>query len=357
MKVLDVLNYDECENLIKINKAFIKKEEIVDEISLCTYSYRLASYSDFINNRGSRNVRGITFRSDTKELLALPLHKFWNLNENPAVSSEILKNKQILRVTEKYDGSLIYFYLLNGILHAKTKMNCYAEQADWAMNIVKSNSNLESAIVFAINNNYTPIFEFISPRNKIVITYTKEELRFIGMRNMKDGSYNFENIFDVLPVDYFSIDSLESAINKAKNYSGHEGFVVTFSDYDMVKIKTEEYCNLHHLRDNIFNENILANAILHEKLDDIKSVFEHDDNLLSYMINFEKRVVDKYNFIVSSAEKFFNDNRNLIRKDFAIKARKFLGPTEFNLAMNLYVNGKIDEEKFKFKFINEKMWR
>lgn len=356
MDFKNIPTYDECMALVKSKESFIVKKEIVDHVHVATFSYRLASYSDFMLPK-ARNLRGLMFREDTKELLAIPLHKFWNLDENPSSEFSKLKDKKIIRVTEKYDGSLIYFYLLNGVLHAKTKMNCYAEQADWAMDIVNSNVELKSAIVAAINSKYTPMFELVSPRNQIVIMYTHEELRFIGMRSMVDGSYNFENLPGVLPVDYFTMDSLESVVNVVQNYDGHEGFVITFEDGDMIKIKTNEYYNLHHLRDGVLNENCLVDMILNEKFDDAKKVFSNDINLQKYILDVESKVIKLYNYYISSANKFYEDNADHDRKDYAIKAKNSLDSTVFGLAMGLYTHGKIDEVKFKAKFISDRMWK
>jgi len=356
MDFKNIPTYDECMALVKSKESFIVKREIVDHVHVATFSYRLASYSDFTLPK-ARNLRGLMFREDTKELLAIPLHKFWNLDENPSSEFSVLKNKKIFRVTEKYDGSLIYFYLLNGVLHAKTKMNCYAEQADWAMDIVNSNPVLKSAIIKAINDKFTPMFELVSPRNQIVILYTKEELRFIGMRSMVDGSYVFENLPGVLPVDYFTMDSLESIVNVVQNYDGHEGFVVTFEDGDMVKIKTNEYYNLHHLRDGVLNENVLVDMILNEKFDDAKKVFSNDPNLSKYIAEIESAVVSKYNHFISVSNDFYVENQDLARKDFAIKAKSELNEICFGLAMSMYVHGKIDEVKFKIRFVNDKLWK
>lgn len=356
MDFKNIPTYDECMALVKSKESFIVKKEIVDHVHVATFSYRLASYSDFMRPK-ARNLRGIMFREDTKELLAIPLHKFWNLDENPVSEFSVLKDKKIFRVTEKYDGSLIYFYMLNGVLHAKTKMNCYAEQADWSMDIVNKNPELKSAIIKAINDKFTPMFELVSPRNQIVIMYTKEELRYIGKRSMIDGSYNFDNMEGVLPVDYFTMDSLESVVNVVQKYDGHEGFVITFEDGDMIKIKTDEYYNLHHLRDGVLNENCLVDMILNEKFDDAKKVFSNDPNLLKYISEVETLVVNLYNHYISSATKFYEDNIDLDRKGFAVKAKSVLDPTVFGLVMSLYVHGKIDEAKFKTKFISDRMWK
>jgi len=350
-------SYDECIDIINSNPGFVMKEEIIHGIPIVSFTYRLALIDDFKAYRGARNLRGITFRGDTKELIALPLHKFWNLNENEYTQLDVIKNKKILRVTEKYDGSLVYFFMLGSRLYCKTKFNSAADQAYWAMNIVECDPTLKNSIIKLIKNNYTPIFELISPRNQVVIPYTDEKLKYICARSMVDGTYDFNYIEGCDLVGEFCLDDVNNIINTVKNFYGHEGFVVVFDDQDMVKVKNEEYLKLHKIKSNILNENTVARLALDEELDDIKnSLFSAELDILEYVCNLEKKVFNSYNNFIRNAQKFYELNKNLTRKDYAIKAQNELDRTSFGLSMELYVNGTINEDKFKEIFINKKLW-
>ncbi|MDD3263453.1 MAG: RNA ligase [Candidatus Nanoarchaeia archaeon] len=354
---LNIPTYDECMSLVESNPdAFITKDENVDGIDVTTFGYRLASYSDFTLN-GARNMRGITFRKDTKKLIALPFHKFFNYNENPYTMDESIKNKNIVRITEKYDGSLIYFFIINGKLYAKTKMNCFSEQSEWAMKIVENISLLKKGIIDLINKGFTPMFEFISPRNQIVILYSSEELVYLGARNMNTGEYNFEyKMKDCKNAEYLPFDSIETLNKILKDYYGHEGVVVTFEDGDMVKFKTSEYFNLHKVKENIYNEKAIANLILNEKIDDIKAAFSTSKELVDYIEDMEFKIKKHYFKLINHAQKFYNFNKELDRKNYAINGQKELSKIEFGLAMEFYLNGMYDIEKFKERFIDKKMW-
>lgn len=351
-----VPSYGECVDIVVNNPCFIKKDEIVDGIPITTFAYRLATAEDFCC-KGARNLRGITFREDTKEILALPLHKFWNLGENQCTEINTVRNKNILRVTEKYDGSLVYFFMINGELCCKTKLNSFSEQAIIAMDIVEENDVLKKSIIELIQNGYTPMFEYISPQNQIVIKYDDEDLKYIGARNMTDGTYDFDPIEGSDPVETFNLDNIDEVINIAKDYSGHEGFVVVFDDHDMVKIKTSEYFKLHKIRENILNESVLAELILNENLDDIKyTLFSSESDLLNYIECFEKKVVDRYNQLINAAQRYYETYRHLDRKTYAITAQQELDRTSFGLAMELYAKGSIDEKNFKQFFLAKKLW-
>ena len=357
MNFTHIPSFDECVNMTKNKDIFIRKDEVLDGVPIATFSYRLASCKDFYGVKGSFNMRGITFNSDTKELLALPLHKFWNLNENEFVTDKIFNNKKILHVSEKYDGSLVYFFVLNDKLFCKTKMNCYAEQACWAMSIVDKNSDLKDFIVKQIRNGFTPMFEFVSPRNQIVVLYSREELKYICSRNMYSGLYDFNN-YNLDSVDKYSFSDVEKIMNVINNSDkNREGFVVVFEDHSMIKIKTTEYFNLHKIRENIYNENALAEMILNEKIDDAKNFFKEDSELLEYINNFESDVINRYNFFKQSASSYFKNNKDLNRKEYAIKAKSVISDISFPLAMELYTNGEINEDKYTERFLSRKLWK
>ena len=349
--------YEECLSIADSSASFVAKREELDGVPIVSFAYRLILLEDFAKFKGARNLRGITFREDTGELVALPFHKFWGLNENEYTQLDRVKCKGILRVTEKYDGSLVYFFMLSGKLYCKTKLNSFSEQAARAMSIVEENRALRDSIVELIRGSYTPLFEYIAPTNQVVIPYAEERLKYICSRSMKDGTYNFDYFEGCDPVDTLLLESLDSVVSMVKDYRGHEGLVVVFKDHDMVKVKTEEYIQLHKVASNILNESTLAYLILTESLDDAKNtLLSANSNLLEYVSSFERKVVNSYNKFVKAAENFYKLNRELTRKDYAVKAQAELDQTSFGLAMELYSKGKVDESKFREKFVNKKLW-
>lgn len=362
MNILDftyVPTFDECCRMTRSRKdIFIKKDELIDnKYRIATFSYRLAMIDDFVHFNGSRNMRGITFLTDTKELIALPLHKFWNVNENAYTQIKDVKEKPILRVTEKYDGSLIYFFMIENNLYCKTKMNSFSDQAIWAMELVNNNLKLKTEIINLIKLNLTPIFEFISPRNQIVIFYESESLKYICSRNMFEGTYVFDNILNSEVVDHYDFNNIDRLNEKIKNYEGHEGFVIIFDDHDMVKIKSEDYMDLHKTRSSILNEKSLVKYILNEEIDDIKSnFFTQDSNMIEYINEFQKKVTKRFNIYLSNVNNYYLKNKHLERKDYAILGQKELNRVEFGLAMECYYNGEINMNKFKEIFVNKKLW-
>lgn len=346
----------DCYSLLESN-VFIFKEENVDNNDIITFSYRLANYSDFTKNY-ARNLCGITFNKNTGELLSLPFHKFFNYNECPFSTFENIKDKKIIKIREKADGSLIQFFMINDVLYCKTKMTCFSEQALWAMDLVNNNKNLKNEIVNKIQNGFTPLFEFVSPRNRIVINYSTEELIYLGSRNMATGEYDltpFKNCKNIYCYDIKN--NINDILEIVNNFNNKEGVVIVFDDGDMVKIKTKDYVLLHRTKDSIFNENTLVELIISEKLDDIKSLFSQDKNIINYINSMEAIVKKEYNFYINEAEKFYTINKNLSRKDFAIKGQEELNKIIFSLAVNLFAKNEIDYTKYNYKFVSDKLWK
>ena len=71
----------------------------------------------------------------------------------------------------------------------------------------------------------------------------------------------------------------------------------------------------------------------------------------------EQIVKTEYNYYINEAEKFYFSNKNLSRKDFAIKGQKELNKAIFSLAINLYAKNEIDYAKYNYKFISDKLWK
>jgi len=185
---------------------FYKKEYNVGGYKVVVFNYFLCGYNMFANPIKDRpevnafDMRGVTFvfNSDGtlhKKFLMLP--KFFNLNEVENTQYYTLKDKKIKTITVKEDGSLIAFMQLpNGKIFAKTLGGFDNDQVHAAMEIYNNDINLQIIIDELLKRYCTPLFEYVSFNNKIVLNYKETQLRFIGLRNNINHSYvsfsNFE---------------------------------------------------------------------------------------------------------------------------------------------------------------------
>lgn len=319
-----------CETYDNFN--FSKSEYLIDGYKLVTFKYFLCDFSDFENplkdipEVHAYDMRGMTFvfnkdGSEYKRFLMLP--KFFNLNQVEDTQYDKIKNKKIDNVSIKEDGSLIGFINLpNGKLVPKTIGSFDNEQTEGALKIINNNELLKEFIKNLLDFNFTPLFEYVSWDNRIVLKYSKPELRFIGARHNASGIFNnghkinemlkaagtecptsvIENITDV---------TLDELIEKSKIEEDKEGWVVEFEDGQMIKIKTDWYFNLHGIRTmNIFREDYVIRNYLEETLDDVVSQLDEKEDLdafkfiervklavnnkIGYIDEYVKVSVDKY---------------------------------------------------------------
>ena len=342
--------YSDCVNLVESNVAFIKKIDVVNDIPVASFKYKLASYGDFISTPFARNMRGITFREDTEELLALPYFKFFNYNENPLTESSKVDKWNINKIRDKLDGSLVYYYQLDGEVMAKTTMSCESSMAVATLSM----TDIEHISTF-VEAGITPMVEYTSPDNHIIVPYQTTRLTMLGMRDMHTGEvYDYDRGVYPLPDEYSDgMHSTSDIIRFCSTYEtiDREGFVVTFQNGEMAKFKTDRYRAMHKLKDSL-SYSTIAELTLMEGLDDMISLFYNDPVALNRINTVSAEVRDTWNTLCSQAESFYNDTYTKERKEYALSALDRFGKEslQFGYAMNLY-NGKDNMDKLKQSFL------
>lgn len=137
---------------------------------------------------------------------------------------------------------------------------------------------------------WTPVFEFCSRKNQIVIDYGSEDrLVLIAMRDMLNGRYftysqlaNAAKLWKLEVVQPWTapitnLNEFSSFVKDAVDLD--EGFVVAFDDGFRVKIKTENYVRMHRVKDSISDERAVVGLILNSGLDDCFSFLNEADAL------------------------------------------------------------------------------
>ena len=224
-----------------------------------------------------------------------------------------------------------------------------------------------------MRRNYTVNFEYTSPSNHIVLYYPESKLSVLSIRSHVDGETLFgdrlisflqENhfptvlqhivFFKPVPIDVTHQELVE---NIRKELQG-EGYVVEIVPSDrkpyLVKIKTEKYLLLHHTKSTGRSARHLFQSVIYEQTDDLRSLFMTEDEMLRRIQDMERRIQPIYNELVRSVEQFYEENKHLSRKDFAIKASndgssKIYMP----LMMNLYAGKENDYKKFAINHMRD----
>lgn len=235
--------------------------------------------SDF-NIELVRECRGIILDEDTLEVICHPFNKFGNYGESYCPDIDW----KSCYVTEKLDGSLIklsrigdnILWSTNGTIDAYKaplveQIGCTAKsfgELAWLAivdNWRKANSLDASACVdpdivdawlkSIIKPGFTYMFELTSPYNKVVVTWHKTELHFIGCRDNESeqeiffGDHELSKIFDIPKI--FPLSSVDECVKAASELDVNaEGYVVVDKNFNRVKIKSPTYVALHHMRNN-----------------------------------------------------------------------------------------------------------
>jgi len=290
MKRYNLLSYDEAVALTKLNEApFLESKLVVDGYNVSIFNYRLAQYSDFLDNKAFE-MRGLTFIFNEDGSLFkrhLLLQKFFNLNQVPDTQYSEVKDFAIKYINNKEDGSIASFVRLpNGKVLGKSKMSFESDQAVGMNRIYKNNKDLRSFVDWSLDNDLVAVFEYVAPTNRIVLRYTDEELILLRLRDNKTGHYlDINDHLDILGsvkvAKFEDKNTLDELIELAHIVEDKEGWIVQFEKdhlIDFLKIKTVWYCERHGLlTDDLYRENILVGYILDDKIDDILGQIPEDE--------------------------------------------------------------------------------
>lgn len=363
--------YNNLLALVTSNETFYYQDFTLDNKIYRIFNYRLASYTNFLAP-DAKECRGIMFELNVDgslyRLACRPPEKFWNYLECPATMNIDLTD--VVDIELKVDGSLISTYMHNGDLRLKSKGSLSSQQANDAMAWLfhTENKNLYSLLKQSSTDGYTVNCEWLSPNNRIVIGYEKDELKVLNIRNMIDGSYLSYNELLVRRFPTFGSGNLSSSLcdywtDKIKvdnpiafvasipdMTDNIEGYVLLMASGQRMKIKTKKYLALHHTKDSINSRRRLFECIIQETADDLKAMFFDDQIALKLISDMEDLVLPKFNAFVKQVEDFYEANKGLDRKSYAIKGQQELKNT-FSLAMSKYLGKEVNFKEWAVKHI------
>lgn len=331
---------DECQALTQSSDAFFCTTTNVEGQLVEMYSYRLAGYKDFFPDDGKNwsELRGLTFvqQADYSWDTNILLQKFFNINQTTGWMYEDVSDKKIERIQNKEDGSIISFVkFANGNIRAKSKMSFTSTQAVMAQEVFMSSYSLRKFLTECFQGGLTPVFELVSPQNQIVLEYEETALKLLQVRTNNLGVYSPQEYLDRLakhygvPLAHFvdiPQDGLDNLLwQKETSQDDIEGWVVTFEDGQMAKIKTNKYLSLHGLiGPDAFRENLLVQTILDGNIDDVISALVPGVKK-DKLVDLTAKVENQFNTLVQeffSLSRMYVNSYNSDRKEFAIAYKK-----------------------------------
>ena len=273
-----------------------------------------------------RECRGLIFDMEGK-IINRRYHKFFNVNEREETAAHRLNWSAPHVILEKLDGSMVSPCVVGGNVRWMTKMGITDTSMEAEVFVAQHPDYVEFAERY-LSHGMTPIFEWCSRKQRIVVDYPEDQLVLIAMRRNVTGEYL---PYDVLSFngDYWHIpvvktydgttSNMESLIADARGREDQEGYIIRFDDGHMLKIKGDWYVRIHKTKDNLTLEKNVVDLLVNEKVDDAKAFMLEDDR--KRVEEFE----DKFWHGVAEVTRLYEDyfhvvirNQNMDRREWAM---------------------------------------
>lgn len=268
-----------------------------------------------------RDCRGIIFDKEGN-LIRLPYHKFFNLNEKEETNIKNVDFSKPHVILEKLDGSMVTPLMIAGNLRWATKAGITDTSME-AEVFVASRPQYKQFAYSCLESGIMPIFEWCSRKNRIVLDYAEDNLVLTAMRVSNTGDYlyyeymkNLANLYNISvvrcvydgekPIDKFIEEDI-------KSQEGLEGIVIRFDNGNMIKVKSEWYCQLHKMKDNLTHEKNVIKLIIEEKVDDLLPFLLDEDKkrLLDFQRLFIENLKKKIYYLVNRCSQVYKIDRKV----------------------------------------------
>ncbi len=283
-----------------------------------------------VNSAIRRELRGIKFaRHGKNPIIARPYHKFFNVNERAETLHEVIDWDAKFNILEKLDGSMVHPMFLQNQVVLCTKAGptdisapaqIFAESKPTAdyMDFCKD-----------ILPMYTPLFEWCSNSNRIVLSYPEDQLVLTGIRHMVSGAYLNLHGMEALSVPYDvpmvktwpgTFTGINEFTEAVQDLEGEEGYVFRWATGHMAKQKNLWYLQLHKTKELLTFEKDIWRLVLTNKIDDAKPFMEQADKdrldlFATDLFEAVELKAEELKWVVIAAK----DNLNGSKKRFAME--------------------------------------
>ena len=276
--------------------------------------------------------RGLIFDKSGK-LISRPYHKFFNVNEKPHTRMEEIDLSKPHVILEKLDGSMIRPIPCDTGFRLATK----AGVTDVAMNaevFIADKPEYSRFIEHCLNNELTPIFEWCSRKNRIVVDYPEDQLILTAVRINYCGLYvRWQNVLKEMEIGgFFSIPvvktiscddntDISKVVDQIRKWEDDEGVIIRFDNGHMVKIKADDYVLRHKCKESLCQEKNVLSIIIDDSVDDIIPLLEKSESDRERLFKFQEdfwKEISKFEEEITSMYVEGNDQFP-DQKDFAVE--------------------------------------
>ena len=295
-----------------------------------------------------RECRSLVIDLEKEEIVTCPFRKFFNLNEVKENNIDIIKKDiekaKIFEITNKLDGSMQCARWYNNNIFMNGSM-ALDKNASFRLEEGISMLNDNYKRMIKENQDYTFIFEYISLKDVHVVLYNKsqEGLYLIGIRNCYTGeelSYTNIKIFSKkynVPMTNIESISFGEMLSQMKTYksSDKEGWVLNI-DGHKVKVKCDDYVQLHRILDKYASVNVIIKNIADDKFDDMMSKIP--DTYKDRMLMIANKIIEYRDNTLNRIDKYYKLAPKGTRKEFMIWVTNNCPKNIQGYVRNIYLN-------------------
>ena len=310
-------------NIRQAREAIVGRPEFseTDKGEYIVFNYHVAHDDSFVCPV-RRELRGLIF-SPAGDVISRPFHKFFNLNEK-----EETRNVDWSRphhVLTKLDGSMVRPIPLPSGIRWGTKMGV-TDVSLQCEAFVSQHRRYESFAAMCVDRGATPIFEYVSPSNRIVLEYSNEDCVLLAIRDNKTGVYLSVESMNMVAAQYDIpvVQPMKNSLDTIPCLIDTEGVVVRFDTGHMIKIKSEWYVTIHRAKENLLFEKNVIRMILEDKVDDVLPNLPESD--MRRIIAYKEKLLNNIEETVKMSQLALSLFRKSSKKDFAIDIAPCLRP-------------------------------
>lgn len=293
-------------------------------------SYSVVNYvyatEDTFDSSVALECRGLKFDKSGR-LIARPFHKFFNLGERRPPEDEPWHASHV--VLDKLDGSMIHPALIDGEVVFMTRMGI-SEQARKAWDAASWSVRAFSRAM--VETGFTPIFEFTSPENRIVVAYDSPKLTLLAIRCNRTGAYMSHGEMTKTAMRYSvstasvsrSVDDVTEFWSRARSLKDVEGYVIAFDDGHRLKVKADDYVLRHKTLSGLAQEKNLLSWVAKSEIDDVIPLLSTET--AHAVLDYQSQVINAVGKWETELGAFVSENASVSRKEFASKVKLQIHP-------------------------------
>lgn len=281
-----------------------------------------------------RECRSVVFDIKEGKIVLAPQPKFHNVNENEDWSIENIRGRikkaKKVEITNKLDGSNQNYRWYNGEIVGSGSSALNPAESWRLTEGYKLLTNGHKKMMEDYPD-WTFMFEYISPKNIIVVNYTQEEegLYLFGARNVYSGEQKtYEEVLSIgkhynVPCTDIYDDSFEDIMTKLDDYKSDdkEGWVIGIQSSDgnifKAKLKVNDYVLMHKALTKMISPNAIIKAIAEDCYDDFYSKIPVAyrglaDDISKVVYNYLYTMAFEVGYYLTKAKENSNDTKSFM---------------------------------------------